>query len=263
MEANNICVVHLVRKGNDINLFTIFLNSYLQFQSGMNHDLIFVFKGYKKGENILMYTSLLKTIDYKIYFMNDFGMDIQVYKKIAEITRYDIYLFLNSHSEILSNNWLIFYYKNLKNNIGLIGATSSFESLKFGKFGTFLNMFNNYFYFFKKPKKSSGHIRTNAFMIKRNLFLSLRFPVFANKTFNMMFESGENSMTIQVERKGLICGIVSKEGHFYTKEKWKESMTFRYGNQKNLLIADNRTRNYINSSSNMKTSLELASWGHY
>ncbi len=85
------------------------------------------------------------------------------------------------------------------------------------------------------------HIRSNAFMIQREVFLSLRGMVFTRKMDAYRVESGRHSMTRQVMARGLRPVVVDRRGKIYDIPEWKSSSTFWIGAQENLLIADNQT----------------------
>jgi hypothetical protein len=106
------------------------------------------------------------------------------------------------------------------------------------------------------------HIRTNAFMIERDLFLSLQFPPFTNKESLYRFESGRRSMTNQIIAMGLKPVVVGKNGNVYDIADWHVSSTFWKNQQENLLISDNRTRDYAEGTPAFRTTLENMAWHH-
>ena len=78
-------------------------------------------------------------------------------------------------------------------------------------------------YLYQYGRFPNPHIRTNAFMIERNRFLSLYAPAFKNKEDAYKFESGRRSMTKQiiaqelkpvvVDRNGAVYGALPSGGH--------------------------------------------------
>ena len=78
------------------------------------------------------------------------------------------------------------------------------------------------------------HIRTNAFMIERDRFLSLTFPLFKKKSDVYKFESGRRSMTKQISAQGLKPIVVDRTGKTYDITEWKASSTFWTNDQVNL-----------------------------
>ncbi|MFC7702454.1 hypothetical protein ACFQX9_38015 [Bradyrhizobium sp. GCM10028915] len=106
------------------------------------------------------------------------------------------------------------------------------------------------------------HLRTNAIMIDRDRFLSLRLPDCKTKSDAHMFESGRRSMTRQILQQKLRPVIVDRHGKVYDIAEWKSSLTFRVSQQQNLLIADNRTADYAQGGAERKQYLERLSWVH-
>jgi hypothetical protein len=104
------------------------------------------------------------------------------------------------------------------------------------------------------------HIRSNAFMIRRDVFLSLRRPAFDKKIDAYKFESGRQSMTKQVIARDLRPVVVDRCGRVYGVSEWKSSSTFWIDMQHNLLVADNQTNNYAAGSSERRAVLENHAW---
>jgi hypothetical protein len=104
------------------------------------------------------------------------------------------------------------------------------------------------------------HIRTNAFMIRRDLFLSLRAATFRRKIDAYKFESGRHSMTKQIIARGLRPLVVDRSGEVYEISEWKSSSTFWIDLQTNLLVADNQTSNYATGSPQRRTILKDHAW---
>jgi hypothetical protein len=104
------------------------------------------------------------------------------------------------------------------------------------------------------------HIRTNAFMIRRKLFLSLHATRFKRKSDVYRFESGRRSMTKQITALGLAPLLVDRFGRSYRLHDWKKSSTFWVDDQANLLIADNQTRDYAAGTAERRMVFENYAW---
>jgi hypothetical protein len=104
------------------------------------------------------------------------------------------------------------------------------------------------------------HIRTNAFMIDRERFLSLRHNRFSRKADVYKFESGRDSMTNQVLKAELKALVVDRSGETYDVRDWRSSSTFWTSDQQNLMIADNMTRKYALGSNQLRALLENYAW---
>ena len=105
------------------------------------------------------------------------------------------------------------------------------------------------------------HLRTNAFMIRRDVMLGLKTWGMPEKDDAYRFESGTESMTNQLLRRGLKPLVVGRDGRAYEKEEWPLSETLFQGEQRNLLVSDNVTRRYAESGALERTILSRGAWG--
>jgi hypothetical protein len=111
------------------------------------------------------------------------------------------------------------------------------------------------------PKFPNPHIRTNAFMLSRNLFLDLCPREMVAKSDTFEFESGMFGLTRRLLQRGLRAKIVGDDGIGYEIEDWPKSNTFRLGGQSNLLVADNQTRTFdIMTEHEREANVEMT-WG--
>jgi len=113
------------------------------------------------------------------------------------------------------------------------------------------------------PRFPNPHIRSNGFMLRRDLLLSLRVSPTATKIDANLFESGALSLTQKLRRTGLSAIVVGKDGRGYDVPDWWRSGTFRLGDQGNLLIADNHTRAFAVMSDGARVAHARMTWGDY
>ncbi len=111
------------------------------------------------------------------------------------------------------------------------------------------------------PAFPNPHIRSNAFMMERERFVSFDKPTFTHKLDACAFESGHEGMTRQLLNEGLRALIVGKDGIGYDVPEWGKSRTFRCGNQSNLLFADNHTNVYTSVNEKTREIFQLITWG--
>jgi hypothetical protein len=104
------------------------------------------------------------------------------------------------------------------------------------------------------------HIRTNAFMVERDRFLALKVPSFNTKFDVYRFESGLDSLTRQIIAQGLRPVVVDRAGAVYDLPDWKTSSTYWIDDQKNLIAADNRTRDYSAGTALDRVRLQAHAW---
>jgi len=273
-----ICVTHLVRVQNGIEPLKRFLQSYAECNGGIDHDFVVLFKGFKKGGNITEYKELLKGFSYKHLLLHDFGFDIRAYFVAAKTFKYNYFCFLNSYSYLLDQEWLIKMYKHIsKQGVGLVGASGSYES----RYTNFLGeqsrnkdktSYTQIMKDFQRWKKlmrrkyffdpfPNYHIRTNGFIISREVMNRLHYGCILKKMDAYRFESGKNSLSKQILKMNLTILVVGKDGKGYEKEEWHKSDTFRQGTQSNLMIADNQTDLFLSADPEMKQKLSHYAWG--
>jgi hypothetical protein len=130
MSIKSIGVVYLCRAAENEDSFVKFVDSYKANPANCQHDLIIIFKGFEgldsKRENT---KAIFSGLDYKTYDLLDEGFDIGSYLSVARSTNYDYLFFLNTHSYILSENWLKLIYQSIEDpSIGLVGTSASYES---------------------------------------------------------------------------------------------------------------------------------------
>jgi len=271
-----IAVIYLLRESNNINLIKKFLNSYIKYDAGIEHTLVLILKGFKNNSLDTNSANLLKNFNYLPIYIDDTGFDLDAYFNTANKFNYDYYIFFNSYSEILSENWLLKYYNICsKEHVGIVGATGSYESptrnwreeyfIKKNIYSftiiKWLKLFKHLIYLkFLYPEFPNPHIRTNAFMICSKNLKMIKYNFKLNRDQALQLESGKNSITNQLIKLKLLPLIIDKNGKSYNIVNWKESATFRWSNQENLLISDNRTNMFYNLNNFHKKKLIDITW---
>jgi hypothetical protein len=222
-------------------------------------------------------------LEYTAYYKKD-GLDLAAYFWLAPQLKSDHLLFLNSYARLLADNWLLKYtsaMKEVPENMGAVCATGSYQSYystilgenswRWNEAASFSHNFRKYklliktnllyrFYFNPFP---NPHVRTNAFFINRDVFVSLDFNGAKTKLKAYLFENGKNSLTNQLLKSGRMVLVVDKHGRFYRIPQWYQSKTFWAGNQENLLVADNQTMNFIHADAGKRKELTFKAWGIY
>ncbi len=241
--SSRLAAVHLLRQSNGIGCFQQFIASYRAMEEPLAHDLVIIFKGFE-GHDKSPYLEILDGIEHVGVDVEDRGFDIGPYLDVARQSACERMCFLNSFSVLQVRDWLTKLDRALDQqpNAGVVGATGSYEPA--GPAAPFPNY----------------HIRTNGFLIARELLLDLEVWEMRDKPDVSRFEAGPRSLTRQIMQRGLEPYIVDCDGVAYAKEDWEASGTFRSGEQEKLLIADNRTNAYLDADPEMRRWLGCLAW---
>ena len=247
--VDRLALIYLARGADNDYLSRLqrFLHSYRLFDSDEPHRLVIIFKGFDTSDHLAEGREVFRSLEYEAIFTSDDSFDLGAYIAAARQIPDERVCFLNTNSEILCDGWL----KRLSVNfsapeVGLVGATGSFESLP------------------SLPRFPNPHIRSNAFMIRRELFLDLLPAVqLTSKWAAYSVEGGPMSITQQVLERGLQALIVGRDGRGYPPVWWPHSQTFRQGSQANLLVHDNVTRVYENLPFHKKMEISKRTWGEF
>jgi hypothetical protein len=210
-------------------------------------------------------------------FLADIGFDIGAYLQAVKVFPNDYYFFLNSRTMLLSDDWLAKIYSHAsRENVGLAGATASWESLytdhvRVHKFApsartsfrsvlrsSAINTVRHYYYY---PAFPNPHIRSNAFMIRGEVLARIKVGRIKTRLDTSRFENGRHSLTRQVLRMRLDALAVGMNGRAYAQQEWPESGIFWQGNQDNLLVADNQTDKYSHAGAEQRAALTKLAWG--
>jgi hypothetical protein len=98
-------------------------------------------------------------------------------------------------------------------------------------------------------------------MLERSTALELGLDSVRDKRDAYLLESGRDGIAARLAARGLHAVVVGRNGRAYEPARWAESATFRSGAQRNLLIADNRTREWCDAPARLKARLARDAWG--
>jgi hypothetical protein len=323
--TSDLAVVYLARFAEGPKPVADFVGSYNRHAAGIAHDRVVIRKGFSDGDT--QQDKILGPLFPNAISILDDGFDITAFAKAAAQLPHKYVVFLNTFSEIASDNWLAKLSSPLSEPaVGLIATTGSYESLHStlkryheGLFhngllplqaGTkglvrtvrkllpkqFMNRLvlaviahsarrglsangrapDDRFEAFWERETSAGgkfdflntiplypnaHIRTNAFMIERQSFLDTLPSSLITKKDTYLYESGPDSLTRQILRRGKRVVIVGRDGRSYDIDQWPKSGTFRLGDQRNILVQDNQTRAFQSMNSADRNVFVQMTWG--
>lgn len=232
----NTCVIYVSRYADGLFEYQRFMRS-LWTQDNKNFSLFVVFKGFPDKETIERW---IGTTDrwHSISFtsMKDYGFDLTAYRIAAASVRSNRLLFFNTSSELVNSKCV----ETLEDGLlfaRLVGAFGSWETYKSK---LFWKPFPNY------------HIRTNAFAIRREDFLSVWPKRFYTKFGCHLWESGKKGFSTKFQH------IVANAERYVCPTEYNIS-GFRYNNSL-LLAQDNRSRQWDELSKGGQQLLLRSTW---
>lgn len=251
--TKSVAVSYLAR-GADKNWkesIASFVSAYSAVPAGVEHKLYVIFKGFDRQSDLDWAVGTFKRYPFAEIHVDDDNFDIGAYAAAARRISEHHVCFLNSHAMPISDNWLAKLQRILElENVGLVGATASYESL------------HDYDSIF--PKMPNIHVRSNAFMLSRARFVEITEGLtFSRKLEAFLFESGPRSLTREILRTGQSVRVVGGNGRGYAPKWWPLSDTFRLRDQANLLVSDNQTRSFDRCRWPDKRSISERTWGPY
>ncbi len=251
------CAVYLFWGPAGIEALERFAASCRAHPAGVGHELLIVLKAVEPGGQERACRSVAATLDAKCLALSASGLDLDTYRAVAERLSDRAVCFLNTSSEILADNWLARLSASLAQpGVGLVGTTASNETLLSSAPPVLRPLLRR-----RHPPFPNPHVRTNGFMLERDLMLSLDWRPARDKRSTLALENGWRNLTRQVLDRGLRALVVGRDGRGYEPDRWVSSRTFRTGGQENLLIADNRTREYAEAGPARRRQLETSAWG--
>jgi hypothetical protein len=272
-----IDVVHLVWKPAGLGPFQEFLRSYREHPAGKDHELVILFNGFR-GDDLAQHQSLLGDISHRELRVPSPVRDLAAYFWGAGQSEARYICFLNSYSTLRAGDWLRTLYGHVSRpGIAAAGCTGSWESLytnylqrtkEAGQPKTPVDWAKHVYLRLNLHRSEPNfrpapnpHLRSNAFILERSRWLSLRPSSLRTKWATWLFESGRRGMTAQLTAHREEVLVVGRDGRGYRMREWDQSNTFRKGDQANLLVSDNRTREYAEASDEMRRCLSRLAWG--
>ena len=229
-----------------------FVASYRARSAGLDHRLVVLFKGFADREQTADHVEALDGLEYEPIYYSWPTFDLPAYAASAGQLDASHLCFLNSESVLLADGWLAAMADQLADPaVGVVAATGSYESPRSRN-----PLVRRRWIPFPNP-----HLRTNAFMLSRELMRSVSWPEVRTKARAWELESGRRGLTRHTWTRGLHTLVVGRDGHGHPPESWPTSATFRSGGQANLLVADNRTRQWADSDPATQAHLSRLAWG--
>jgi len=262
-----IAVVYLVWGPLGPGPLRDFLASYDRHPAGTDHELVIVFNGVRDEQRATLEAELQGT-RHRLLELPRLALDLAAYGHAAQSLEHPRVCFLNSYSVILADGWLGHLLRAAElPRVGLVGATGSWESrVHFIREGGGLEHW--IYQLVKLPQRRreydsfpNPHVRTSAFMLERALALELGLDRVRDKSDAYRLESGRQGITREIQRRGLRAVVVDRNGLAYDAQDWARAGTYRSAEQRNLLVADNRTNDWQRGSRAQRRRMSRRTWG--
>ncbi len=271
--------------------------SYEAHPPGREHDLVLLLKGFPEQADAAPYLERAAGSRPLALHVSDDGLDLTAYLKAAGLLGHRLVGFTNSFSEVLAGDWLEHLCAPLAAGAGAAGATGSWGSglsyklYQAGVHGGYADVFSDRRAVRIAMHEIGGgryrgdlvhwignlvltlrdfrlltlfpavHLRTNAFVIERELLLSLRTGRLDAKRGAYRLESGRGNMTAQLTARRRPPVVVDRHGAVRRAPEWPQGDVFWQGRQQDLLVADNQTRRYADGPPHHRELLSRFAWG--
>ncbi len=270
-----IAVVHLVWGPLGPRPLREFIRSYRAHPAGAEHELVIVLNGVgptgvgsaggREGSREALLAELAG-IEHRLIVLERAMLDLAAYGHAARQLECPRLCFLNSYSVLAVDGWLSLLAGALDDpSVGLAGATASWESQAEWVRGRAIywpyQLLRLRAARREYPRFPNPHVRTTAFMLDRATVATMGLEHVRNKRAAYLLESGRASITRQVQQRGRRAVVVGGDGRVYDVDEWPRSRSYRSGRQENLLVADNRTRDWQQASPRRRRRLSLDAWG--
>ena len=201
-----------------------FRNYYLEFDSGVEHDLVICTSGSKITEGS---KEIFKELRYKTFPYYGRGWDVGAYQYAAtRLQGYQRVLFLNSEAHVCCDNWLQKFSAAWdKYGSGIYGASSSFEI--------------------------APHIRTCAMMTSPTLILEYPYRIKSRYDAGL-FENSPKNFSLWAAFKGVPVYVVLKNSSPSLFRSRCKAGVFRSDEQQELIIQDRHSLLFRNASGDQK-----------
>jgi hypothetical protein len=251
-----VCLVHLLWGPLGPEPAARFGAAYRAVDPGVEHRFVALYNGFE-GDVGDVREALGVAADQEVR-MERPVQDLVAYRRALDVVACDRVAFLNSWSEPLADGWLAALAEALDDpDIGIAGATGSWESPA-SEAPPHLKLHRRMLF----ERFPNPHVRTNAFAVRAGVGRSLEWEVRRRKVGAESLESGKRGLTRQVMARGLRPVVVSRRG-VVEVDDWPGARVYRSARQEELLVADNRTRQYADADPRRKEVLARMAWRDY
>jgi hypothetical protein len=268
-------VVHLVWGPLGVSYLQRFIDSYTAHAAGYPHDLVVILNNVDAATHLAAQRAL-SDVAHVTWRPTRPVMDLEAYRLVMDELPADVFCFFNSYSRILGSAWLAHYVMALQApGVGLVGAGASYRSVR--EFNPWRARGAPLPYLKRVARDVAAarralkvriafaappapFVRTNGFAIATTTRHMLAWPPCGSKWDTWKLEMGKRGLTAQARALGLRPVVIDRWGHIFDLEEWPGSGTYWSGDQEGLLVADNRSDEYLQASAHSRPRLERVNW---
>jgi hypothetical protein len=250
-----LCLVHLLWGPFGPEAAARFGAAHRAVDPGAEHRFVTVYNGFGAGDVDPVREALAVPADREVR-VHGRVQDLVAYRQALDVVDCERVAFVNGWAEPLVDGWLAALVGALDDpGVGIAGCTASWESPASAAPPHLKPYRRRLFEPFPNP-----HVRTNAFAVRTADARSLTWDVRRRKVGAEALESGKHGLTRQVQARGMRPVMVSRRGLVESGD-WPEARVYRSGAQDQLLVRDNRTRQYADADPRRKAFLARMAWG--
>ena len=235
-QAKSLALVYVVLASRNTDLSHRFFTAYRKFHTSVAHDLVIAAVGFEsEAATLTVKQGLWGNIvpQPRVLLVPDPGFELGVFREVCRKLSSQYVCLLNDRSRPLSEGWLKRLYSVASRpGVGIAGASGAHQI--------------------------DPHVRDNAFCMERSLYLELTEGAVASDAAALQ-ASTTRSITRGIRKRGLEARIVGR-----TKDhdilRARDGNTFWWGQQQELLIADDQTDDYTQGSPEHRAFLRSAGW---
>lgn len=227
-----IVYVYPTMGGAHDDLAARFVGSFTKHLPRSAHELYVVSNG---GKPSLKMLETVKTVRCRWIEHDDSGWDIGAYRKAAREISCDLMVFFGGSAYLRRDGWFERVEQSFrKHGRAIYGATGSWSQ--------------------------NRHVRTTGFWLPPSLLNAYPLPTTSEQSSRYAFEHGPEGLTSWVLGQRLKAWVVTPDSE-YEPHRWRDSRTFWWSNQENLLLSDGRTDQYDNGDLAARRTLQWYAWG--
>jgi hypothetical protein len=270
-----IRIIHLIWAPLGPAALEGFLRALREHPPGHEAKYTFVLNGFVDRAEAQPWLGQLAPLDCELVWTPEPLQDLAAYRLAVERANEPLACLMNSYARPLREGWLELLAAAVRGHkLAAAGATGSWEShgselrlrdrLRTGGARDRLgSVFDWAVYQRRFPRFPNPHLRTNGLLYPRALMVEALGRPVRDKPEAFAVESGRRGLSRRLTDEGGELLVVTRDGAAHPPAEWPMTNTFRAGELESLLIADNRTDDWMGASPEERRQLAHRAWGDH